>query len=396
LVRSIPGIEQTESPPSKDDLLGATNFLSHISLVVQAKLAYQSDLHNMADDFLLLRFGKIIGSRASPTTAQLSKQFIYLVDRFLRSVSDLFVMLCSSSNEHDELASLVSMFAVNSCAMPIDSTIVRLSNETIFSPRVHVDQWTWLVEKWRDALRTFPMRLTEVGAFTRLLRTTIGIGIARLFSFAEIMIESKQTIDAATLDEQLFHALQMGFYFGVAYAIVDCLQDEIHRVDPQTVNHYVEQYLQAQSCSRTSTATEIVDHWLKIMERFLIGDEFDRTLLPRTPLTPLLIETYDSLRCLTERMHGTSIVFNELALLLRSQRIDKKTFEPNNDDQQLLFVGKNIDQRRVEQYGSRCCMSNRSLTQRERERERESSIREQRITRQVSIDSHVRCFMSIF
>ncbi|CAF4746489.1 unnamed protein product, partial [Rotaria sp. Silwood2] len=133
---------------------------------------------------------------------------------------------------------------------------------TFFSPKSNVDQWTWLLEKWRDSLRTFPIILTEVGAFTRLLRTTIGMGIARLFSFAETIVTNNQILDLAVMNEQLFHALQTGFYFGVAYAIVDCIQDEIQNPDIISSQHLAALKIETNENGRLLTPIEALDKWI--------------------------------------------------------------------------------------------------------------------------------------
>ena len=171
-----------------------------------------------------------------------------------------------------------------------------LSSENILSPIIYIDQWTWLLEKWKIALQTFPINLTKHGAFGRLARTTIGVGIARLYSFAENNEQDE-------LDEKFFQALQMGFYFGVAYALVDGLQD--NQNDQQ--QHRVE-----------------IDRWLIEMERILCGHKLDQASLPQLPITSLLLETFQNLVQLTSLNSIAEQTFTTLALLLRSQRSDKK------------------------------------------------------------------------
>jgi hypothetical protein len=53
----------------------------------------------------------------------------------------------------------------------------------------------------------------------------------------------------------------------------------------------------------------------------------------------MLIEAFDSLFVLTESTDTTRASFNELALLLRSQRVDKKEFDQYYDDEQ-LYLGQ--------------------------------------------------------
>jgi hypothetical protein len=293
----------------------------------------------MGDDFMLLRFGKIFGPNALPTTERANNQFIYLVHLFIKSISKLMMFMRTTPDEPDEISSAIFTLISNIFLTETSSPIMKLNNEEIFTPEENIDQWTWLLEKWRDALRTFPMIITNVGGFTRLLRTTIGIGIARLFYFAETMINTNQVLDLTLMNEQLFHALQMGFYFGVAYAVVDCAQDEIRNFDQIPLHHLAALNLDKNSNGSLSTPVEIVDKWLIIMEQLLCGGEYNRKELPKTPLTPLLLETFDSLVTLTKTINVTRSAFNELALLLRSQRMDKKTSEVFYNDEE-LFLGK--------------------------------------------------------
>jgi len=311
--------------PTADDFENATNFLSKISILHKCKHAYANGLRNMGDDFMLLRFGKAFGPNASPTTSQVNNQFIYLVHLFLKSISQFAFLMKVDDVSSPLLTILSSQFSDQ-----IDSLIKKYpdNHDELFSPKTNVDQWTWLIEKWRDALRTFPILLTNVGAFPRLVRTTIGIGITRIFHFAERIVNENQFIDMTIINEQIFQALQMGFYFGIAYAIVDCIQDEIHNVKDYS-DLITEQ---------RSTPVELLDKWLLIMEDLLSGKEYDRNQLPKTPLTPLLLETFDSLVTLTKTIDMTCLAFNELALLLRSQRVDKKVLEEVYPDEE-IFLG---------------------------------------------------------
>ncbi len=325
--------------PSEEEFEYATNFLTKISVLHKTKQFYESGLRNMGDDFMLLRFGKIFGPNALPTTERANNQFIYLVHLFIKSISKLMMFMRTTPDEPDEISSAIFTLISNIFLTETSSPIMKLNNEEIFTPEENIDQWTWLLEKWRDALRTFPMIITNVGGFTRLLRTTIGIGIARLFYFAETMINTNQVLDLTLMNEQLFHALQMGFYFGVAYAVVDCAQDEIRNFDQIPLHHLAALNLDKNSNGSLSTPVEIVDKWLIIMEQLLCGGEYNRKELPKTPLTPLLLETFDSLVTLTKTINVTRSAFNELALLLRSQRMDKKTSEVFYNDEE-LFLGK--------------------------------------------------------
>jgi geranylgeranyl pyrophosphate synthase len=109
----------------------------------------------------------------------------------------------------------------------------------------------------------------------------------------------------------------MGFYYGVAYALVDGLQD--------TQNE------QQQSLD--------TDKWLIEMERILSGHKLDSTSLPQLPVTSLLLETFHSLVQLTSVNSIAEETFTDLALLLRSQRSDKKDLEKSYDNDIDLYLG---------------------------------------------------------
>ncbi|CAF2775338.1 unnamed protein product [Rotaria sp. Silwood2] len=208
-------------------------------------------------------------------------------------------------------------------------------NIDLFSPESNVDQWTWLLEQWRDMLRTMPMVFTQAGAFSRLVRTTIGIGLMHLGKCAETMgTTGCLPMNAELMNEHLFYALQTGFYFGVAYAVVDCLQDEIHNLDNIPLHHFL---TFDNDKNHQLTPTKTIDRWLHIMEQLLSGTDFDRSQLPKTPFTSMLIESFDNLLILTESNDTMRGSFNELALLLRSQRMDKKEMDEYYDDEQLYL-----------------------------------------------------------
>ncbi|CAF4577596.1 unnamed protein product, partial [Rotaria sp. Silwood2] len=331
------GLKQMKTTPTKEDFEGTTNFLTKISMFHKTKQAYESDLHNMGDDFMLLCFGKIFGENALPTTARSNKQFIYLIHLFFKSISQLITMIQTTPDNNEEILSIINTVIGKLFSTKENSSIIKLNNDDLFSPKLNIDQWTWLLEKWRDALRTFPIILTEVGAFARLLRTTFGVGIARLFNFAETIVCNNQILDSVVMNEQLFHALQMGFYFGVAYAIVDCTLDEIHNLDEISSQQVAVLKIEANENGRLLTPIEILDKWLLIIEELLSGGEFNRKEIPKTPLTPLLLETFDSLITLTKSINVTRAVFKDLALLLRSQRMDKKTMENFYTDEELYL-----------------------------------------------------------
>lgn len=326
--------------PPNEDFENATSFLAKVSVLHKSKQAYESGLRNMGDDFMLLRFGKVFGPHALPTTEPSNNQFVYLVHLFVKSASHLILLMKTPANDKDEISSTIIAVLSHLFSTENNSSITKLDDDRLFSPKTNIDQWTWLLEKWRDALRTFPIMLTNVGSFARLLRTTIGIGIARLFNFAETMVNNNnQVLDIKLLNEQLFHALQMGFYFGIAYAIVDCIQDEIRNLNKISSHHLAILNMNTNSNNEVLTPAETIDKWLLIMEQLLSGGEYDRKQLPKTPLTPLLLETYDGLVTLTKTINVTRSAFNELALLLRSQRVDKKVPEEFYDDKE-LYLGK--------------------------------------------------------
>ena len=326
-----------KSRPSNEDFANATSFLSKVSIFHKSRQVYESDLRNMGDDFMLLRFGKTFGPKAAPTTQRCNNQFVYLVHLFIKSVSKFSILMRTSTDETDEMLSTILAVICHVSFTENDSAVLKINEEEIFSPSKHIDQWTWLLEKWQDALRTFPIMLTKVGAFSRLLRTTIGIGIARIYHFAEVMIHSNRTLDLTVINEQVFHALQMGFYFGIAYAIVDCIQDEIRNVDQIPLHHLAALNISKEDHSNSTNPVEMLDQWLLIMEELLSGGEYNRNDLPKTPLTPLLLETFDSLVSLSKTINVTCSAFNELALLLRSQRVDKKTPEEFYPDHELYL-----------------------------------------------------------
>ncbi|CAF4823337.1 unnamed protein product, partial [Rotaria sp. Silwood2] len=94
--------------PTKEDFDGTTNFLTKISMFYKTKQAYESDLHNMGDDFMLFRFGKIFGENALPTTTCSNKQFIYLIHLFFKSISQLITMIQTTPDNNDEILSIIN------------------------------------------------------------------------------------------------------------------------------------------------------------------------------------------------------------------------------------------------------------------------------------------------
>lgn len=321
--------------PSKEDFQQADTFLDRVSMFRRTKEAYQYILQSTGDDFMLLRFGRALGRNALPSTPQFNKQFKYLLHMFLKSTFTFFALLTTDTNEViiSSMPQISSLFFADD-----DASLIKL-NYDLFSPKSNVDEWTWLLEQWRDVLRTMPLALTQAGVFSRVVRTTIGIGLMHLGKCAETMVDTGHiTTSADAMNEQLFHALQIGFYFGIAYAAVDCFQDEIHDTNRTPLHSFL-----ASNPDKTHplTVSETVDQWLAAMEKSLSGHDFDRSQLPKTSITSMLIETFDSLLILTQSSNSTYASFNELALLLRSQRIDQKTFDAQYDDEQLylgLFI----------------------------------------------------------
>ena len=317
--------------PSKEEFQASDSFLRRVLIFQRVKEAYKNVLQNTSDDFMLLRFGRVLSRDAPQNTQQMNKQFFYLLHLFLKSVGMLFTSLTTTSKDHItiSISKIGSLFFFDH-----DPSIIKLSND-LFSPEANIDRWTWLLEQWRDILRSLPMIFTQAGAFSRLVRTTIGIGLIHLGKCAETMVTTGRAPgNTESMDEQLFSALQTGFYFGIAYAVVDCLQDEIHNLDKIPLNPSLNF---SSDKTNSLTPTEAVDKWINVMEQLLSGADFDRSKLPKNPFTTMLTEAFDCLLILTELADTKSGSFNELALLLRSQRIDKKHFDQNYDDEQLYL-----------------------------------------------------------
>ncbi|UJR12319.1 hypothetical protein I4U23_016496 [Adineta vaga] len=230
----------------------------------------------------------------------------------------------------DEMIKLVPLFFSDD-----DPSIIKL-NYDLLSPESNIDQWTWLIEQWRNALRTLPFLLTKSGAFSRLVRTTIGIGLIYLGKSAETIISTDHsTINVDTMNEKLFLSLQIGFYFGIAYAFVDCFQDNINDFDKKSFSSFIP--LNTQDNQIINNTNDIIDQWLLTMENILCGEEFDRNILPNTPFTTMLIDSFENLVILTQLIDTNFESLNELVLLLRSQRLDHKSFQQQYDNEQLYL-----------------------------------------------------------
>lgn len=319
--------------PSKEDFQKNKNFLGRVLIFHRVKESYRCVLQNTSDDFMLLRFGKLIGHDASQNSQKMNKQFLYLLHLFLQSVVMLFTALATPTDDDliNSISKISSLFFSDH-----DPSIIKLNGD-LFSLESNIDRWTWLLEQWRDALRTMPMMFTQAGAFSRLVRTTIGIGLIHLGKCAELMVTTDNfSMNMQLMDEQLFGALQIGFYFGVAYAIVDCLQDEIHNLDHTPLHHFL---LLGDNKEHVLSPSETVDEWVSRMEQLLSGKDFDQSQLPKTPLTSMLIDSFNNLIMLTESNNTQCASFNELALLLRSQRLDRKVFDQSYNDEQ-LYLGQ--------------------------------------------------------
>ena len=321
--------------PCREDLQGRNALLRRLTLFHRTKETYKSLLQSTGDDFMLLRFGRRFTRHSFADTHRLNKQFISLLHSFLQSILLLFTSL--KTHEHDPISSLIpkinSLFSLGD-EDDDDPSRIKLAGD-LFSPHTNVDQWTWLLEQWRDALRTMPMFLTEAGAFSRLVRTTIGIGLIHLGKCAESMLnEHDSPVNVQTMNEQLFAALQTGFYFGIVYAMVDCAQDEIHQLDRMDVQHFLSL---DDKQDHPLTCEQAVDKYLDLMERLLTGEQVDRTHIPTSPFTSMLVEAFDSLRVLTRANNVHEPCFHELALLLRAQRMDKKELSKSYDDAELYL-----------------------------------------------------------
>ena len=319
--------------PSNEDFRMSNTFLGRVSIFQRVKEAYKCVLQNTGDDFMLLRFGRILGRDALQNTSQINKQFVYLLHLFLKSIAILFTLLTTNAKDNVTLSipKIGALFFFDH-----DPSTIKL-NADLLSPELNVDQWTWLLEQWRDILRTMPILLTQAGAFSRLVRTTIGIGLMNLGKCSETIVTTGYLSGSSeSMNEQLFSALQVGFYFGVAYAVVDCLQDEIQNLDQVPLHHFL---AFGDSTKRSLTPSETVDKWILIMEQWLSGTDFDRSQLPKIPFASMLIQSFDSLKILTQSTNTKCGSFNELALLLRSQRVDKKEFDQYYHDDQ-LYLGQ--------------------------------------------------------
>lgn len=329
------GMADMKKVPSRDDFQEYNSFLGRVLIFHRVKEAYKCVLQNTTDDFMLLRFGKLLGRDTPLNSQKMSKQFLYLLHLFLKSVAMLFTALTTTTEDNllQSISKIGSLFFSDN-----DLSIIKL-NSDLFSPESNVDRWTWLLEQWRDVLRTMPMMFTQAGAFSRLVRTTVGIGLMHLGKYAEMMVTTDCfPTNSESMDEQLFRALQIGFYFGIIYAVVDCLQDEIHNLDHTAIRHFL---LLGDDKQRKLPPTEVVDQWLQVMEQLLSGQDFDRSQLPKTPLTSLLMESFDNLLVLTESNNTSCASLNELALFLRSQRYDKKVFDQSYNDEQ-LYLGQEL------------------------------------------------------
>ncbi|CAM4952532.1 unnamed protein product [Rotaria socialis] len=306
------GIADMKTFPSKEDFETSNSFLGKVLIFHRIKEAYKTTLQNTSDDFMLLRFGKSFGYNASKNIHQINKQFSYLLHSFLKSIVILFACLTAGSN--DSIISVISKID-SLCLFDYDSSVMKM-NIDLFSPESNIDQWTWLLERWHDTLRTMPILLTRAGAFSRVVRTTIGIGLVHLGKCAEMMVTTECTsMSTELLNEQLFHALQTGFYFGVAYGIVDCLQVEKHILDNVPLDQFL---IFDNKNSQTLTSSKTIDKCLSRMEQLLSGTDFDRSQLPDNPFASMLVESFDNLLILTKSNNTMHESFNELALLLRS------------------------------------------------------------------------------
>jgi len=273
--------------PSEEDFQRSYHFLGRMLIFQEIKCAYKNILQNTSDDFMLLRFGKIFGQNELEYTQKMNKQFLYLLHLFLKSTAILFTLLKTNTNDNiiSSISKIASFFFFND-----DDQLIHKLNIDLFSPEYYIDQWTWLLEKWKDILRTMPIIFTQAGAFSRLVRTTIGIGLMYLGKQSEILITNNYlTINNDLINQQLFYALQIGFYFGIAYAIVDCLQDEIHNLDSIHLHHFLNSNLNQ---NQNLKSNEIIDKWLLIMEQLLNGNknDFNQNQLPKTPFTTMLID----------------------------------------------------------------------------------------------------------
>lgn len=331
----IEGMTEMRKLPSKEDFQDRNSFLGRFAIFNRTKDAYQSILKNTSEDFLIIRFGRLLGRTAPSNSNALNERFRSMLHEYLKSILKFFILI--STNENEWILSSIGKFS-DLFSFDEDGSMKKRFPYSIFSPESNIDQWTWLMEQWRNVLRTMPFILTENGAFSRVIRTTIGISLMHLGDLAEKSIENESIMEhwnEEYLNKEMFEYLQIGFYFGLAYAVVDCLQDEIHHFDRTSLKEFFLFKDNEKSCS---TLSETIDCWLEKMEEFLIGKDFHRNDFPSTPFTTMLIETFDYLFVLTEKNpNQRSISFHQLALLLRSQRFDQKSFDENYTDEQLYL-----------------------------------------------------------
>ena len=319
--------------PGGVDLSEMNSFLGRLSMFHRAKDAYRCVLNCTTEDFLLLRFGRFFSPRSSPSTSLFQKEFLRLLHSFLQSILTLFALL--TTNSSDVILTLISK--VNSFIDPDDDGPSTRLPFDLLSPSSHVDQWTWLFEQWRDVLRTMPLFLTSTGSFTRLVRTTIGIGLMHLGKLAEEQSEGRSSsLSSESINEALFRSLQIGFYFGISYAVVDSLQDQLSQVDWT----HLKDFLQFNSTTTTMNSKELIDHYLMRVEESLVSKEFREEDFPSTPFSQMLIRSFTNLRLLIDEngRSAENVSFFELALRLRAQRFDQKSFDEQFNDEQ-FFLG---------------------------------------------------------
>ena len=148
------GFYDMKKIPTREDFSQLNGFFARLKMFHRAKESYRCVLQNTTDDFLLLRFGRAFGSKSS---SLFHKEYFYLLHGFLKSLLTLFLLLTTTSEDEEMIS--ISISKLNQFIYPDDETSINKISLDLFSPLIHIDQWTWLFEQWRQVLRTMPLFL---------------------------------------------------------------------------------------------------------------------------------------------------------------------------------------------------------------------------------------------
>lgn len=148
------------------------------------------------------------------------------------------------------------------------------------------------------------------------------------------MVNTGRTFRSAdSFNKDLFQSLQIGFYFGIAYAFVDSVQDEINNPSVDVLKEFF------MKSSDERSSDEAIDRCLQVVEQILSGcSHSPETSLPDSPFNKMIFDSFEQLFLLTRKSNIAESSFNELSLLLRSQRFDKKQFSEKYNDTD-LYIG---------------------------------------------------------